>query len=407
LETNKKVFVLTSSFPRYKGDSAGNFVFETSKRASLFGFKMIILSPHHFNSKFVENMEGLDIQRFAYFRPFKYQFLYRDGGILYNLRQSYLATLQVPSFFLSELFNAIKIVKVHDISVIHSHWLLPQGLVGVICKKIFNIPLIISCYGTDVLVLNRFEYTKKIAAYILNNSDRILTESSFTKSILPINKEIIEQKVSVIPMGVDREKFNQQNHNDLKIKFDADHIIFSLGRLVERKGINYLICAMKRVIIEFPRAKLIIGGTGPELENLKNLAEYLDIINSVIFAGFISDSDLPSYYKSSDAFVLPSITVQYGDIEGQGIVLLEAMACGTPVIGTNVGGIASIITNNYNGFLINEKSPEELADRIIQLIVNEELASSFKINGLKEVDKNFSWDIIGEKFAKIYNQISK
>ncbi len=368
---------------------------------------MIILSPHHFNSKFVENMEGLDIQRFAYFRPFKYQFLYRDGGILYNLRQSYLATLQVPSFFLSELFNAIKIVKVHDISVIHSHWLLPQGLVGVICKKIFNIPLIISCYGTDVLVLNRFEYTKKIAAYILNNSDRILTESSFTKSILPINKEIIEQKVSVIPMGVDREKFNQQNHNDLKIKFDADHIIFSLGRLVERKGINYLICAMKRVIIEFPRAKLIIGGTGPELENLKNLAEYLDIINSVIFAGFISDSDLPSYYKSSDAFVLPSITVQYGDIEGQGIVLLEAMACGTPVIGTNVGGIASIITNNYNGFLINEKSPEELADRIIQLIVNEELASSFKINGLKEVDKNFSWDIIGEKFAKIYNQISK
>ena len=204
-------------------------------------------------------------------------------------------------------------------------------------------------------------------------------------------------------MGVDINRFKHEDDINIKEDFDAEYLILSVGRLIDWKGTKYLITAMKEIIKKIPNAKLVIGGIGPEKENLEKLTEELKLKNNVIFTGYIEDIDLLKYYASSDIFVLPSINLN-GHTETLGVVLLEAMACGTPVIGSNVGGIPDIIKDGYNGFLVSEKSPEDLADKIIELLSNKELAEEFATNGLKTVQEKFSWISVTERFIEVYEE---
>ena len=160
--------------------------------------------------------------------------------------------------------------------------------------------------------------------------------------------------------------------------------------------------AMKDVIKVFPNAKLIIGGSGPEKDKLVKLCDDLDLKNNVIFVGYIDNADLPKYYASSDVFVLPSIETKGGDTEGLGVVLLEAMACGTPVIGSNIGGITDIIIDNKTGFLTQPENAENIAEKIIELLSNKGTRQMVSDNGLITIQENFSWDVVTNEFIETY-----
>ena len=407
-----KILMLASTFPRYKGHFAANFIYELAKGLKERGFEIIVLTTHHPDTKLKEDVDGLKIYRFPYFYPSKYQTLYRDDfSFVYNFKRSYLAKIQAPLFFLSELFSAIRIIRKEKIDVIHSHWLVPQGLVGAICKKIFGTPHVTTVHGADINTFKKLEILsgKKskilsgIFSFVLHNSDKINANSSYTKNIVLSIDGRVKNKIEIIPMGVDINRFKHEDDINIKEDFDAEYLILSVGRLIDWKGTKYLITAMKEIIKKIPNAKLVIGGIGPEKENLEKLTEELKLKNNVIFTGYIEDIDLLKYYASSDIFVLPSINLN-GHTETLGVVLLEAMACGTPVIGSNVGGIPDIIKDGYNGFLVSEKSPEDLADKIIELLSNKELAEEFATNGLKTVQEKFSWISVTERFIEVYEE---
>ena len=399
-----KIMVITSAFPRYQGDLAGNFVYELANKVRECGVDVYVLAPHDLNLKLEENMSGLKVYRFPYFYPHRFQKLAYGNGIPYNLKNSHLAKIQVPLFFLSELFYATKLVKKEKIDIIHSHWLVPQGLVGAICRKIFGIPHITTVHGSDINTINKSKILSLICSFIICNSDKITTNSSYTKSAICSIDSRAKNTVEVVPMGVDINYSKSEDNTNLKDVFEAEYLILSVGRLIDWKGTKYLIIAMKEVIKIFPNVKLVLVGVGPEKENLEKLTEELNLKRNIIFTGYIEDVDLPKYYASSDIFVLPSIDIN-GYTEGLGVVLLEAMACGTPVIGSNVGGISDIIEDGYNGFLVPEKSPPELADKIIELLSNKKMAEEFSVNGLKIVREKFSWEIVCDRFARMYEVV--
>lgn len=402
----KKVVVITSNFPRYNKDTSGWFIHELSKRLRNKGFKMFALAPHCHNAKFKEEIDAVKVYRFLYFYPYRFQKLaYGSGkGISYNLKNSFLAKIEAPLFFLSELFSAIKIIRKEKIDIIHSHWLLPSGLIGAICRKIFKVPHIATVHGSDVNTIKKSKFLSKICSFIIHNSDRITANSNYTKNILLSIDDKAKNRVEVVPMGVDINYSKSEDNTNLKEVFGAEYLILSIGRLIGWKGTKYLIIAMKDVTKKFPTAKLVIGGNGPEKGNLENLTKELNLKKKVIFTGYIEDMDLPKYYSVADVFVLPSINLD-GQTEGLGVVLLEAMACGTPIIGSNVGGIQDIIEDGYNGFLVPEKSSEDLAGKILELLSNKKLAEEFSVNGLKIVRERFSWEIVGERFIKIYEAV--
>ena len=396
-----KILVLTTTFPRWKDDTTPAFVYELSKRLGEKGFEIVVLAPHHNGAKEFEFMDRMKVYRFPYFYPKKYQELCYEGGILPNLKRSNLAKLQFPLLFLSELFYAIKIIKKEKIDIIHSHWIIPSGLVGSILKRTYRKPHITTAHAGDVFTIRNSKILSKIGSFVFKNSDKITANSNYTKNAITSIEDKIKDIVEIIPMGVDTSLFHPKHATGLRDDFEAEYLILSVGRLVEKKGVKYLIMAMKDVIKEFPNAKLIICGAGPEEENLENLTKKLNLKENVIFVGYIKNSDLPKYYTSSDIFILPSIKVKGGDTEGLGVVLLEAMACGTPVIGSNTGGITDIIKHGESGFLVKPKDPEDIAEKIIVLLSNKELQQKFSEEGLKIVRERFSWNVIVKKFVKI------
>lgn len=400
----KNVLVLTSTFPRWKNDTTPGFVFYLSELLSK-KYNIKILAPHYHKSKKNEKIGALGINRFQYFYPAKYQKLCYDGGILPNLKKSLLAKIQVPFFLSSELFSAKKLVNKEKINLIHAHWLIPQGLVGVILKKLYGIPLIVTVHAGDIFPLNN-KFLKSIARFILNNCDVCTVNSIATKkAILNLTKNI--KHIDIIPMGVDLDLFSPiKKTKSIKEKFRIKGpFLLTVGRLVQKKGVKYLFKAMPFVLKKFPGAKLVIVGDGPEKENLINLSKELKIENNVIFVGNIQNKLLPNYYATADIFILPSIITESGDTEGLGVVLLEAIASGTVVIGSNVGGIPDIIKDRKTGLLVDEKESNQISEAIIKLLSKRNLRKRLIRNGILHIEKNYSWKSVVDKFKETYDSI--
>jgi glycosyltransferase involved in cell wall biosynthesis len=397
-----KVLVLTTTFPRWKDDSTPGFVYELSKRLKNRGIEIFILAPHHKGSKFYEEVEDLKIHRFPYFYPNKYQKLAYEGGILPNLKRSWLARIQMPELILAELYWAQKLVKKEKIDLIHSHWLIPSGLVGGIISRFLGTPHITTAHAGDVFTMERIKFLNPLWNFILVNSDMVTVNSRYTKGIVEKLSKGIKNKptIKIIPMGINTKNFYPTG--DKTDIFPQNNVIFSVGRLVEKKGIKFLIEAMPLILREIPYAKLIIGGSGPLENELKDLVKSLNLGKKIFFTGYIKNSELPKYFRAADVFVLPSIQTKVGDTEGLGIVLLEAMGCGTPVVGSNIGGITDIIHNGKNGLLVEPKNPKDIAEKVIILFSNNNLRKKFSENGLKIVLERFSWEVVTDKFVKIY-----
>ena len=397
----KRLLVIVSRYSMDRFDP-GDFVTELSEWINRKGFDVYVLAPHDYGLKFEEEINGIKIYRFPYFFPYKYQQVAYGPGILDNIKKSLLAMLQVPLFILFELYYSFKIIKANGIDIIHSHWIIPQGLIGAICSKIHKIPHIATVHGSDVNMVKNNVFLKNIVSFIIKNSCCITVNSTFTKNlIMDIINKSNENKIEIIPMGIDLDRFAPVNNISLKKKYTEGNLLLFVGRLIDWKGANYLVEAMKDVVIACPKTKLLIVGDGPEKPELEKMTSKLRLTNIVYFIGEIKSTDVVKYYSAADVFIIASIVVD-GHTEGLGVVTIEAMACGTPVIGSNVGGIPDVIKDGYNGFLVPERSPKEISQRIIQILSDKELERKFIRNGLITVKNKFSWGMVSDKFINVF-----
>jgi len=207
-------------------------------------------------------------------------------------------------------------------------------------------------------------------------------------------------------MGVDSSNLQFLMRDDVRKKYSEHRVILSVGRLINWKGTKYLVEAMPEILRSIPNAMLIIIGTGPESQSIEQRIGELGLQDNVILAGFVKSADLPSYYHAADVFVLPSLNID-GSTEGLGVVLLEAMAAGCPVIGSNVGGIPDIIVDGENGFLVPERDAPKLAGKIIEIVLKRSLADKFRCNGEITIKEKFSWNVIIRDFSSIYEEAIK
>ena len=169
-----KLCILTTSFPRFKGDYAGVFVYNLSRCLSKRGITVEVISPHDYGSEFFEDWDNIRIHRFPYFYPHKYQKLCYRTGILENVSKDISATIQLPAFVLAEIVYTLRIMKRGNFDVIHAHWSLPQGLVGVFCKGIFQIPCVTTIHGSDIYGL-RSPVLRRLNAKVIRYSPSIFT----------------------------------------------------------------------------------------------------------------------------------------------------------------------------------------------------------------------------------------
>lgn len=399
----KNVLVLTSTFPRWRNDSTPSFVFALSNLLAR-KYNVVVLAPHAYKAAKNEIMGNLTVKRFSYFFSEKYQKIAYGSGIIPNVRKSFLAKIQIPGFLASQIKNAKSIVEKEKISLVHAHWLIPQGLIGVFLKKKYNLPLIVTIHGSDLFPLKN-AFFKKIQKNVVSNANIITVNSKIAEQELLSRFPKARKKIKIIPMGIDTKIFNPKKVKDNFRRYKDNKIILFVGRLNEQKGVEYLIRAMPSIISKIKNVKLLIIGEGNYRIYLEKITNELNLNNHIEFLGSKNHEELVNYYNLADVFVLPAVTSKIGT-EAFGLVLIEAMACGTCVIGSSSGGIKYIIKDNVNGFIFQEKNSEELANKIVKVLTDDRLRKRLSKNGLKHA-KQYDWKIIATKFLKLYGQLLK
>lgn len=389
----KKLLVMASTFPRWKNDSRPSFVYELAKKQAE-KLNVIVLAPYSKDSKLYEKEKRIKIYRFKYW--FERENNLADGGILPNLKRNPFLFFQIPPFILSEIIATIKIVKKEKIEVIHAHWIIPQGFVAMIMKLLFNVNYIVTSLGGDMFP---FKTKNKPLLWLYK---KIITKASFVtavnQSFLQELDKINNKKTYYIPNGIEITKFK----GALKIK-KKKNILF-VGRLVEKKGITYLIEALARLDGKLYHQLLIVGD-GPLRNYLGKEVKKLHLENKVSFLGSLPYNQLLKLYQENMFIVVPSITTKGGDIEGFPTVYLDAMASGCPIIASRIEGIETMIKDNENGIVVEQKNPNALAKAMYFLISNDRLRNSITRKALKEVKEKYSLDIVSKQYFKLIKKL--
>ena len=227
-------------------------------------------------------------------------------------------------------------------------------------------------------------------------ADRIIVNSKYMHAAVIDWYGVDPRKLVIIPHGVDFKRFNECK---IKVTLDGEPVILYVGKLSKRKGIDVLFQAIAKLRLELPKVKLHLVGSG-YLNQFQLLAKKLGIEKLVVFHDWVNDLMLPAYYKSADFCVFPS------KYESFGIVFLEAMASGTPIIATPVGVAPEIIRHGENGMLVEPNNPDTLARAILWLSYDHHLRMKLSQNALKTAAK-YSWDNIADQYIALYEDIIK
>lgn len=397
--TKKRVLVLTSTFPRWQGDKEPPFVFELCRRLG-DEFEILVLAPHALGAKRFDRMGGVEIIRFRYFFPSLEKLAYQ-GGILANLKRSHWCYLLLPFFFASQLVALCRILRHQRIDSIHAHWLIPQGLstamAGLFMKNM--PPWICTSHGGDLMGLNGWLPTL-IKRWVIRSSSR-LTVVSNTMMACAMSLGAKPEQLQTISMGVDTGTLFTPG----PVTGRADKELLFVGRLVEKKGVAYLLDAMPRILGQQPGTRLGIVGDGPMESGLKQQAHRLGIAHAVTFHGAINNTGLPELYRRATIFVAPSIVTDQGDQEGLGLVLVEALACECPVVASDLPALRDVIVHGHTGWSVPQKSPGALADAVIKLLSEPGLRRDLAVNGREHVMQHFDWTVVATRYGQLLDEL--
>lgn len=284
--------------------------------------------------------------------------------------------------------------------IIHSHFG-PNGFRALYLREIgLGGKLITTFHGYDV---NRYPQTEGKDVYneLFEKCDFFTANSNFTK-LQAVKLGCDEKKITVLPMGVRIDKFIFRPR---EIKPGQRIVILTVGRLVEKKGHQYAVRAIRELITRHQNIVYLIAGDGPLKNRLESLVVELDLQRYVRFPGGLEEDEILEVYRKAHIFVLPSVTASDGDSEGQALVLQEAQAAGIPVVSTFHNGIPDGVLNGESGFLVPERDVDALAEKLEYLIGHPEIWPEMGRCGREFVEKNYNIRRLNRWLAEIYQQL--
>ena len=286
---------------------------------------------------------------------------------------------------------------------LHAQWQTVGA--SVLARVLFDRPRRIMCaaHGRELLFNPAADYPGLGAAYdplrraLLHQVDAFLPVSHYTADLLH-ERDVPPSRTHVVPNGTDPDCFRPHDDTSLRQRLGlADRsLLLTVGRLVRRKGIDTVLRALPTIVEDCSDVAYIIAGTGPDRARLGRIADRLGVRDRVQFAGDIDHDRLPLYYSTADLFVMPA-RQDPPDVEGFGLVFLEANACGTPVIGGRTGGIPEAIREGETGLLVPPNAPDALAATATHVLTNPEVAEGLGQQGRHRVVHEANWDVIADR----------
>lgn len=275
----------------------------------------------------------------------------------------------------------------------------PLGMIGIVARWL-GLPYVVHTYGNEVLE-PRHALVSAIRRRVLRGAERVITISDFTRDVLvrlgvPSGRIVlIRPKIDVAPfdVAVDVDAFKAAEG------LEGKRVLLTVGRLVQRKGIDRVIEALPEILRVYPGLVYVVLGLGPDIERLQALTSKHGVADHVRFVG---DRETAPFYHACDVFVMISRhIVEKGDVEGFGIVYLEANACGKPVVGGRSGGVPDAVVHGETGLLVDPDDVHAISEAIKTLLGDPELATRLGQQGRDRVLREFTLDRYGAEFSEL------
>ena len=310
----------------------------------------------------------------------------------------YQTKKELISYTWNAYWFARKLAKKNKYDLTHSFFSVPCGFISMLLKWEYGLPYIVSLRGSDVpgyseRFVGLYRWVTPIILQVWNGASFVIANSQGLKELAL--KSETKKKIGVIYNGIDTEEFFP---TDVK-KNPDEFTIICVSRVTPRKGIRFLIQAFKILSSKHNHLRLLIVGDGNEKKMLEDLVEDLELKDKVEFAGAVAHNKVLAYYQRANVFVLPSLN------EGMSNVMLEALACGLPVVATDTGGTKELLTDELNGLVVKMKDTDDLAEKIEKLILSSELQGKMSLESRKLAEA-LSWGNVASQYFDLYKKIS-
>ncbi|WP_440998694.1 glycosyltransferase family 4 protein [Fodinibius sp. SL11] len=371
------LLLVTQDFPPKTG-GIETYSFELAKRFNGHVEKFGVIAPSHPKASVIDNSVPFEVFRV----PIK------DS----------LLPLAAPVVLLQVIGN-----NRFD-TVFHAQW--QTVIASILTKKLIGYPskIYVAAHARELLIepfagqagliskqLHKFR--KKLLAMV----DGFFPVSHYTSDLLK-SEGVADEKINVVNNGTDPQFFSPRDTQNLaeKLGVTDKKVIFSVCRLVPRKGMDLVLRSLKEIVKKDSNVIYLVGGSGPDATRLKELCSLFDLQDHVKFLGRLPEAELPHYYSLADVFVMPAKN-DPPDVEGFGIVFLEANACETPVIGSKTGGIPDAIVDGQTGLLIAENNIEELSEAMWKMITDSDMARRMGKVGRERILSEINWDTSAQR----------
>ncbi|MEP0355639.1 glycosyltransferase family 4 protein [Paraglaciecola sp.] len=384
----KKTLLFSEIFPPKHGGS-GRWFWEVYSR--LDPNKYVILAGTTPEQKEFDDEANLTIERIT----FKYK-KWSDWGLL---------SISGIVFYINLFIDTWKAIKKHEIDVIHCGRCIPEGFIAYLIKATLKIPYYCYIHGEDVENAATSRAFSWIVRRALKGADLLICNSQNSKRVLLAHWDVNPELTTVITPGVDTNTFKPAPKSlELRAKFGWNErpVLLTVSRLELRKGHATLIEALVDIKAKIPDVLYAIIGGGPQKPELEKLVSELSLEDNVMFMSELSDRQMIECYQQSDIFVLPNRDIGR-NIEGFGIVMIEAQACGVPVIGGNSGGTPETLIEGKTGYIVDCNTPKPLSNKVQFMLANPNELREMKLNA-RAHSINYDWGILSQQLESKFNE---
>jgi glycosyltransferase involved in cell wall biosynthesis len=405
-----RVLMLTSSYPKFRGDTTAPFIESIATHIAAQGVEVHVVLPEH------RELRRAPLEDGVHFHPYRYA--PRKKWTTWGYAESLASDVRIkrgmyalaPLAMVSSLRTVFQLTAREAFDVVHAHWVIPNAPPAALAARRRHLPLVVSMHGSDVFVAEKLRaagaaarWSFQRAAWITACSDELMNRA------LALGAD--EAKSSLVPYGADAKAFHVDPARAQRVRAAldvgaSDPVILAVGRMVEKKGFEFLLAAMPQVLAVVPNARLVFAGYGDLESALVEQARALGLEPHVRFAGRIPRGQIPAYFAAADVVVVPSVRDAAGNVDGLPNVTLEAMAAGKPVVASNIAGFPDVICDGVSGLLVPEKDPGALAQAIISLACDAELRKRMGAAGQAQVHDALNWDKVARRFVEGYQRIA-
>lgn len=415
-----KLLVCTSTFPAHEADEVPAFV--QSQTVALKQLdpdvEILVHAPHNHYSRTSTSVEphpAYREHRYHYFWPHRLELLV-GRGILSALRRWPWLYLQIPFLVTAQAVSLLRLTHKFRPDLIYAHWFTPQAIVAAVIGKLTRTPFVFTTHASDVSVLSKVPGSRSLVDWVCREARAYTAVSTRTAAKLQQFfsesewSERHEDKLTILPMGVDDVHFEQPKTDPELIQqsfgLDDRPILLFLGRLEQKKGVEFLVEAFSELPERLRQSvQLVIAGDGSLRSNLESLAAESSP-GEITFTGYVTGSAKQALIAQASFVCLPSIVGDKGDSEGFPVVLMEALAAGKIVLGSDASGAELVLQHGHDGFLFRSRSVLDLRDKLVQAISLDETQAAAMAESACDLGASYRWSTLAPAYRELLGHAS-